>query len=227
MSGPGGDLWVFGYGSLMWRPGFVYEEARHARLVGYRRSFCIYSVHHRGTPQRPGLVLGLDRGGACEGIALRVAAARADATRSYLQAREQIYGVYRGVHANIALHEEPRRDVTALAFVAERAHANYARLLPPVQAELIRGARGVSGTNLVYFANTLRHLAALGIRERALERLMVLVGPHACRRAGGDRVSASAAGMIAALRLRPAPGGRPRVNGHQPFGYRLRLAENG
>ena len=70
------DLWVFGYGSLMWRPGFAYEEAQHARLTGYRRCFCIYSVHHRGTPERPGLVLGLDRGGACEGIAYRVAAAR-------------------------------------------------------------------------------------------------------------------------------------------------------
>ena len=77
---PAHDLWVFGYGSLMWRPGFAYEEAQHARLTGYRRCFCIYSVHHRGTPERPGLVLGLDRGGACEGIAYRVAARRAAET---------------------------------------------------------------------------------------------------------------------------------------------------
>ena len=86
---------MFGYGSLMWRPGFAYEEAQHARLTGYRRCFCIYSVHHRGTPERPGLVLGLDRGGACEGIAYRVAAANAAETARYLRAREQVNGVYR------------------------------------------------------------------------------------------------------------------------------------
>src|ERR1700704_5481693 len=80
------DLWVCGYGSLMWRPGFDYEEARHARLTGYKRCFCIYSVHHRGTAERPGMVLGLDRGGACEGIAFRVAAARAAQTTRYLRA---------------------------------------------------------------------------------------------------------------------------------------------
>ena len=89
------DLWVFGYGSLMWRPGFAYEDAQHARLTGYRRCFCIYSVHHRGTARRPGLVLGLDRGGACEGIAYRVAARNAAETIRYLRAREQVNGVYR------------------------------------------------------------------------------------------------------------------------------------
>src|SRR5438552_12225970 len=97
------DLWVFGYGSLMWRPGFAYEEAQHARLVGYRRCFCIYSVHHRGTPERPGMVLGLDRGGACEGIAYRVAAANVAATTRYLREREQINGVYRDVLVPVRL----------------------------------------------------------------------------------------------------------------------------
>ena len=95
MSAQPHDLWVFGYGSLMWRPGFAYEEAQRARLVGYRRCFCIYSVHHRGSPERPGLVLGLDRGGACEGIAYRIAAPRADETYQYRRARELINGVYR------------------------------------------------------------------------------------------------------------------------------------
>ena len=84
----------------MWRPGFAYEEARRARLIGYRRCFCIYSVHHRGTPERPGLVLGLDRGGACEGIAYRISAANvADRRVAYLRARELINGVYREAHA--------------------------------------------------------------------------------------------------------------------------------
>jgi cation transport protein ChaC len=92
MTAAGHDLWVFGYGSLMWRPGFAYEEAQHARLTGYRRCFCIYSVHHRGTTERPGMVLGLDRGGACEGIAYRVSAANATQTTRYLRAREQVNG---------------------------------------------------------------------------------------------------------------------------------------
>ena len=81
------DLWVFGYGSLMWRPGFAYEEAQHARLTGYRRCFCIYSVYHRGTPERPGMVLGLDRGGACEGIAYRVGGAASSWEDHLLSAR--------------------------------------------------------------------------------------------------------------------------------------------
>ena len=94
--GPGQQtLWVFAYGSLMWQPGFPFVEARRARLEGYHRSFCIYSLHYRGTQQRPGLVLGLARGGTCEGIAFRVADEDAPAVRAYLHARELIYGVYR------------------------------------------------------------------------------------------------------------------------------------
>src|SRR5215470_16603979 len=89
------DLWVFAYGSLMWRPAFAFAEARRARLTGYHRAFCIYSVHHRGTPERLGLVLGLDRGGVCEGVAYRVPATDAVAVRAYLRAREQVSGVYR------------------------------------------------------------------------------------------------------------------------------------
>ena len=102
------DLWVFGYGSLMWRPGFAYEEAQHARLTGYRRCFCIYSVHHRGSPERPGLVLGLDRGGTCEGIAYRIAASRA--------ALKERFGFLKRQHIKsdlicyFAPIREPRRD---------------------------------------------------------------------------------------------------------------------
>ena len=89
------DTWVFGYGSLMWNPGFAYAEARRARLTGYHRAFCIYSIHYRGTERRPGLVLGLDRGGVCEGIAFRLAPETRAATLAYLRRRELIYGVYR------------------------------------------------------------------------------------------------------------------------------------
>src|SRR3972149_10505393 len=83
------DLWVFGYGSLMWRPGFAFRERRNARVVGAHRALCVYSFVHRGTPDRPGLVLGLDRGGNCRGTAYRVAAAKRAGTIDYLRARGQ------------------------------------------------------------------------------------------------------------------------------------------
>ncbi len=92
-----GDLWVFGYGSLIWNPGFAFVEQVPARLIGEHRSLCIYSLVHRGTPEKPGLVLGLDRGGACQGIAFRVAPEHRDATVAYLREREQVTSVYREV----------------------------------------------------------------------------------------------------------------------------------
>ena len=139
MTAPGHDLWVFAYGSLMWRPGFPYEEAQHARLVGYRRCFCIYSVHHRGSHARPGLVLGLDRGGACEGIAYRIAAPHVAETLRYLRARELINGVYRETQVPVQLIKGPHREVMAHAYIVERTHPNYAARLPlALQARLIR-----------------------------------------------------------------------------------------
>lgn len=172
------DLWIFGYGSLMWRPGFAFEERRHARLAGYRRCFCIYSTHHRGTGARPGIVLGLDRGGACEGIAYRVAPNQATATLAYLRAREQVNGVYREASLPVTLATMPRHEVRAITYVAERAHPSYAGALDlDTQAQLIRGARGRSGANLDYLINTVAHLAGLDIREPALERLLVRIGP--------------------------------------------------
>ena len=181
MSAASHDLWVFGYGSLMWRPGFDYEEAQHARLMGWRRSFCIYSIHHPGPAARPGLVLGLDRGGTCEGIAYRVAASRAAETVRYLRAREQVNGVYREAHLPVELMGE-RREVLALTYIVERGHPSYAGQLPPIhQARLIRGGRGKSGNNLDYLISTLRHLSELGIREPDLARVLTLIGPHTAR----------------------------------------------
>jgi cation transport protein ChaC len=216
------DLWVFGYGSLMWRPGFAYEEARHARLTGYRRCFCIYSVHHRGTTERPGMVLGLDRGGACEGIAYRVSAANAAQTTRYLRAREQVNGVYRETHATVELIKGPHREVLALAYIAERAHPNYAGQLPlAVQARLIHGSRGRSGANLDYLISTLRHLAELGIRERAMERLMTMIGAHAARFPDGKSRSPHAAAFARIARSRPPPRlGKP-LKADRRFLYRL------
>ncbi len=198
------DPWVFGYGSLMWRPGFAYEEARHARLTGYRRCFCIYSVYHRGTPSRPGLVLGLDRGGTCEGIAYRVAAASVAETVRYLRAREQVNGVYREAHVPIELIEGQRREVRALAYIVERAHPSYAGRLPlALQARLIRAGSGLSGNNLDYLISTLRHLAELGIRERELERLLALIGPHTARCGTAGHASPYVAGLLRAARTKP------------------------
>ena len=173
------ELWVFAYGSLMWRPGFPSEEAAHAKVVGWRRAFCIYSRHHRGSPQRPGLVLGLDRGGVCEGIAYRVARENVAATLAYLRDREQIGSVYREALVPVRLMTRGHSEVLALAFLVERAHPSYAGTLPlGEQAQLIRGATGESGNNIDYLLSTLAHLSDLGIRERSLERLLTLVGSH-------------------------------------------------
>ena len=119
----GKDLWVFAYGSLIWDPGFPFEEARPALLRGYHRSFCLYSRHYRGTPERPGLVLGLDRGGACRGIAYRIAAGRAAAAWSYLWDREMLDDSYA---CRVLRLRVGGRVVHARGFVIDRAHRDYA-----------------------------------------------------------------------------------------------------
>src|SRR5215813_15409220 len=121
-----GDLWVFGYGSLMWRPGFEYLEKVPARLIGEHRALCVYSFDHRGTPERPGLVLGLDRGGACRGIAYRVAASARAATIAYLREREQVTMIYRECTRRVWLKGEPERSVSALCYMVDRSHPQYA-----------------------------------------------------------------------------------------------------
>ncbi len=127
-----GDLWVFGYGSLMWRPGFAYLERVPARLVGLHRALCVFSFVHRGTPERPGLVLGLDRGGMCRGIAYRVAATKRAETIGYLRAREQVTTVYLETMRQIELEDRSRRRVRALCYVVDRSHVQYAgRLASP------------------------------------------------------------------------------------------------
>jgi cation transport protein ChaC len=164
------DLWVFGYGSLMWRPGFDFSERQRAFVRGYHRSLCVYSHVHRGTKDRPGLVLGLDRGGSCNGVAFRIAGAAAEATRAYLRAREQVTLVYREVSVRSRLLDG--RVVEALCFVADRSHAQYAGRLE--RSELIRlvaQGEGVSGKNTDYVKNTHAHLAELAIRDETLEWL--------------------------------------------------------
>jgi cation transport protein ChaC len=166
------DLWVFGYGSLMWRPGFDFRERLEARLTGAHRALCVYSFVHRGTPERPGLVLGLDHGGACHGIAFRVASADRAATIAYLRAREQATGVYRECVRRVWLKGEPARQVPALCYVVDRGHVQYAGRLPLAeQLHYIRQGHGKSGPNRDYVIATVTAMEALGMRESELHLL--------------------------------------------------------
>ena len=133
------DLWVFGYGSLMWHPGFEFLERIPARLIGLHRALCVYSFVHRGTPERPGLVLGLDRGGMCRGIAFRVAAAAREQTVAYLRAREQVTTVYLETLRRIELEDKARRQVQALCFIVDRSHVQYAGRLHYMNASIWYG----------------------------------------------------------------------------------------
>jgi cation transport protein ChaC len=166
------DLWVFGYGSLMWRPGFDFLERRHARLVGAHRALCVYSFVHRGTPQRPGLVLGLDRGGNCRGIAYRVAAKKRDATIQYLRAREQVTLVYREAMRAVWLDDDPQQTVHALCYMVDRGHRQYAgRLDLTKQLHLARQGYGRSGACRDYVLAAVKELEAQGIRDEELHLL--------------------------------------------------------
>jgi glutathione-specific gamma-glutamylcyclotransferase len=162
--------WVFGYGSLIWRPGFVFAEQERALLRGAHRSLCIYSHTYRGTPEVPGLVFGLARGGSCGGMAFGVDEAAWPETLEYLREREQVGGVYREAMRPVRL--QSGRMVEALAFLVDEGHDQYAgRLTIEEQAELVRRGYGDSGANLDYVLNTVEHLKRMGIRDRALELL--------------------------------------------------------
>src|SRR5207237_5423896 len=167
-----GDLWVFGYGSLMWRPGFEFIEQVPARLIGEHRALCVYSFDHRGTPEKPGLVLGLDRGGACRGIAFRVAARRREATVDYLRGREQTTNVYREVMRSVWLENEARQRVSALTFVVDRGHVQYAgRLSLTDQLRHVQQGHGQSGANRDYVTATVKAIEAEGFRDAPLHQL--------------------------------------------------------
>jgi cation transport protein ChaC len=171
-----GDLWVFGYGSLMWRPGFDYLEKVPARLIGEHRALCVYSFDHRGTPERPGLVLGLDRGGACRGIAYRVAAKLRDDTIAYLREREQTTNVYREVMRSVWLGNEPRERVSALTYVADRGHVQYAGRLPLTeQLRIVQQGHGRSGNNRDYVLSTVKAIEAEGFRDAPLHQLALML----------------------------------------------------
>lgn len=173
------QFWIFGYGSLMWRPGFAHVRSEPARVHGYHRSLCVYSYVHRGTPERPGLVLGLDRGGSCHGMAFAVAPERWEDTIAYLRAREQVTSVYVEKRKNITLIAGGQ-VVEAVTYVVDRAHKQYAGVLEDEALERhVRDGQGVSGHCMEYVMNTLSHLREMRIHDPALERLARRLGRQA------------------------------------------------
>ncbi|MDZ4792326.1 MAG: gamma-glutamylcyclotransferase [Hyphomicrobiales bacterium] len=171
------DCWVFGYGSLMWRPGFKFQDVVPARLEGAHRSLCVYSVNHRGTRRFPGLVFGLDISGSCDGLAFQVPEDLWQATAAYLRAREQVTRVYNHAMKPIVLLNGGGKTVKALTYLVNRRHQQYAGCLPiSLQADIVRRARGKSGRNMDYVLNTILHLRELGIRDVGLERLTLALG---------------------------------------------------
>ena len=180
MGDPLGDLWVFGYGSLMWRPGFSFEEAFVGRLEGFHRSLCIFSHIHRGTPDRPGLVLGLDEGGHSVGMAFRIADDQRDGVIAYLREREQTNMVYKEQTGRVTLLDGPKGScqsakgsvgeaVDALIFVADHRHRQYSgKLGLEEQLRFVRQGVGQSGPNADYVLNTAEHLKEIEIDDPEL-----------------------------------------------------------
>lgn len=224
------DIWVFGYGSLIWKPDFPFVEMRRGRLDGFHRDLCAYSVEHRGTVARPGLIFALDRGGACDGAAFRVSASDAPDVVARLRIREQVTGVYRERVRPVSLQTDTGigsgEKVMAVCYVVDPSHRQYAgRLSYASQAELISGAIGKSGANVDYVHNTYRALADMGIRDRHLDRLIALMG--------GTRLALTAnKGCSLSRRIhqvtnsngrRPAPGWSVRAQDELAVNHRKNL----
>jgi cation transport protein ChaC len=176
-----GELWVFAYGSLMWRPNFPYADSQPALIYGYHRALCIHSTHYRGTPDCTGLVVGLDRGGSCPGRAYKIAPADAEATLAYLWKRELNTDSYIAKRLPVYL---PNCRVTAWAFVANHANrTQYAgKLAPDEAARRVARGHGKEGSALEYLANTLEHLAKMGIKEGSLHAILEMAREKAERK---------------------------------------------
>jgi cation transport protein ChaC len=196
------ELWVFGYGSLMWRPGFPFETQAPGLLNGAHRALCVYSILHRGTSEQPGLVLGLDRGGACRGVAFRVKQGAEAETVAYLREREQVTEVYRETYRAVRLLDGSDRTVRALTYLADPNHVQYAgRLSLDEQLRIVRDCEGEAGANVDYVLNTVRHLEEEGVHDPGLARL-------AARRAGRETKPAGLAGFDSGASL--ASSGMPK-----------------
>ncbi len=168
-------LWVFGYGSLLWNPGFVPVETVRARLDGYTRSFCMLSIHHRGSETEPGLVLALDESGVdtCTGVAFRVADEEQDTVLAELRERELISSAY--VEEIVSLTVDEGRTIEALAYVIKRDHVQYCQFALEEQAQMIAQAIGQRGPNTEYLYNTAAHLTQMGIDDPDMAWLVTRV----------------------------------------------------
>lgn len=169
------SLWVFGYGSLLWDPGFEYVEQEVATLSGWHRSFCMSSIHHRGTPEHPGLVLALDaaENANCNGLALRVKPGIEEQTIDYLRERELVSSAYLERTLDVVLKDG--RSVTALTYVIDPDHVQYVGYSLEEQAQIIARAHGGRGPNTDYLYNTASHLSELGIQDADLDWLSARV----------------------------------------------------
>jgi cation transport protein ChaC len=169
-----GSLWVFGYGSLIWNPGFPVAERRIGQVTGWHRSFCMRSIHHRGTVENPGLVLALDRaeGASCTGVAFRVAEGSERATIDALRERELVSSAYLEMQLEV---RTPEGMLDALAYVIDPEHVQYCHLELDEQARIIAKATGGRGANRDYLWSTATHLAELGIADPDLEWLALRV----------------------------------------------------
>ncbi|MFV2092126.1 MAG: gamma-glutamylcyclotransferase [Hyphomicrobiales bacterium] len=165
------DFWVFGYGSLIWRPGFDFAERQPARLEGLHRGFCVISFVHRGTEETPGLVVGLDAGGVCQGVAFRVRRGEEEAALAYLRAREQVTFVYREEHRTVQL-SDTGSEVKALCYVVDQGHRQYGGALSlEEKARLVCQGHGRSGASRDYLESLLASLSEMGIHDDGLARL--------------------------------------------------------
>ncbi|MGL4634763.1 MAG: gamma-glutamylcyclotransferase [Beijerinckiaceae bacterium] len=165
-----GDFWVFGYGSLMWNPGFAFAERQPAIAHGVHRRLCVYSTRYRGTPEKPGLVMGLLSGGCCHGVAFRVLAKDASEARAYLTAREQISMIYHEVFRPVKLRDG--RTVPALSYVVDQKHKQFAgRLSREEQLAFVKDSQGNAGPNKDYVCNTLHSLHEIGVDDDTLRWL--------------------------------------------------------
>ena len=164
------DFWVFAYGSLIWNPGFAYRSREPVKLIGYHRRYCIRSTVYRGTPARPGLVLGLEAGGVCEGVGYRVAGELRQPTLEYLRGRELISQVYHERFLRIETREGAGHD--ALTYVADPQHSEYVATHDfDAMVATIAAASGQSGPNAEYALNTWANLAALDVSDPLIEQV--------------------------------------------------------
>lgn len=182
------DLWVFGYGSLMWKPGFDFVERRRAALPGYVRRFCLDSITYRGTPEYPGLVLALDEepDDRCEGVAFRVAAAERAKVHKYLRDRELV--TYSYLEKFLDVEIEGGISTQALCYVMDRSHQQYrGGLSPEAQAQVIATAHGPAGSNIEYLMNTIEQLEAIGVDDPGMTQIGSLVSAIGLQSNGGTK----------------------------------------